>query len=129
MCQKQLFECFRQLKHMLVSYSVFNDTVLAYLDFQHMRELVEDAKRHNRSNGVMSLKVAFNTNPYGFSPETVSTGNYLVSVLERLGPTDCALVPLNPTQVKFLNELATTPSKQLYWPNGTEGISWFTQLS
>ena len=128
-CQKQLFECFRQLKQSLIGHSVFDNTVLAYLDFQHMRELVEEAKRQKSTHGVMSLKVAFNNNAYDLPAETVNMGTYLVSVIERMGPTNHVLVPLNPKQVEFLQGLSTTPNKPMFWPRGNEGISWFTSLS
>jgi hypothetical protein len=128
-CTKQLFECFRQLKQIIMPHGVFQDTILAYIDYQNMRALIEDAKQSNSKDGVMSLKVAFTTNPYNLPSESIETGNYLVSILELLGPQNHVVIALHPRQVQFLQGLCEKSETRLYWPNGNEGISWFTTLS
>ena len=128
-CTKQLFECFRQLKQLIMPHPAFHDTILAYIDFQHMRILIEDAKESYSKDGVMSLKVTFTNNPYSLPRETIENGHYLVSILELLGPQNHVIIALNSNQLKFLQGLSSTSNSRLYWPNGNEGISWFTNFS
>jgi hypothetical protein len=130
-CKKKLFNTFRDLKMIINSIPGFHELFVCYIDETNARYIIQKEKN------ITTLRITIN-NLINKQISNVSETNLnntlnlnraleLVKFLEFLAPSNNLVILLNEKQIRTLQSKFLS-GKQLYWPNGNDGITWCTQL-
>lgn len=130
-CKKKLFNTFRDLKLIINSIPGFQEQFICFIDEVNARFIIEKEKKittlritlNNLVNKQISMVSETNLN----NTINLNRALELVKLLEFLAPSNNLVILLNEKQIKILQNKFLS-GKQLYWPNGNDGITWCTQL-
>jgi len=133
-CKKRLFNYFRELKLILNKDPYFNKQLICYIDEKTAKFLVANTKNDKILTLRMMLNNIINQQIKGLSSINIDNSVNLnkaldlIKNLELMGPSNNLLIALTPDKISFLQQ-NYLQNKQLYWPNGNEGITWLTNLN
>jgi hypothetical protein len=123
-CSNQLYGNFRKVKTLLVNSKYFRGTRICYVDYSGMQMLVSKARTDKSARGLMSLKSYMRSPTQDVTDiNDIESSISLVQSLEMMGPPDHALIPLQDDQIDFLKSKG---GREMFWPNGTNGITWIS---
>ena len=123
-CSNQLYGNFRKVKTLLVNSTYFRGTRVCYVDYSGMQLLVTKARSDKSARGLMSLKAYLRSPTQDVVDiNDIESSVALVQSLEMMGPPDHALIPLQDDQINFLKSRG---GREMFWPNGNNGITWIS---
>lgn len=121
-CSNQLYGCFRKVKSIISNSSYYRGTRVCYIDYDCMQKLIGKARSESSSKGLMSLKTYLRSSHQDVTDiNDVEEAVTLVQSMEMMGPPDHALIPLQEDQIDFLKSKGC---QEMFWPNGSNGITW-----
>ena len=133
-CKKRLFNYFKDLKFIIHKHPIFNNKFLCYIDETNMKYLIQNPKYSYST----TLRIQLNRileNQINNPNETnlrnsmdINKALDLVKNLEMMGPSNNLLIALDQDQIKSLQNMYQD-GKELYWPNGKDGITWLVYFN
>jgi hypothetical protein len=133
-CKKRLFNYFKDLKLIIHKNPNFNSKFLCYIDETNMKYLIQNSKySHSTTLRIKLNRILENqiNNPNETNLRNsmdINKALDLVKNLETMGPSNNLLIDLDQDQIKLLQNMYQD-GKELYWPNGKDGITWLVHFN
>ena len=131
-CKQRLFSKFMDLKKILNQDPEFKSQLICYIDEECAKFLVNNNKNKKLLTLRMHLNTILNNNIKNSNINLTKTQNInnaleLIKQLEQMGPSNNLLISLNLQQIKYVQD-NYIKSKNMFWPNGDDGITWLTKM-